>query len=164
MSDKRNRRTATEILAAKEADLEKAKIRAAKEAGKAHPVIAQVLAIIANLSKELSVARRGFVKGRQNFETRIASHQAWINEIEAERAVAEAQAVSLSNEREFYNTEASVLMTNLTSGKGVTEFASYEGSPGSDAETDAAIEVYDAARLARQNLNKTEEKEATASE
>ena len=98
MNAPRTRRTAQEILAERKAQLATAEARAAREIAQDTPAAQAILAEIEATTKDLTLARRGFVKGRQNFENRIRSHSMWIAEIEAERTLANAN-ISLFEER-----------------------------------------------------------------
>jgi hypothetical protein len=84
MSTKQNkRRSPAEILAAKQAEMARLAVRAAKDSG--NPELSRLQASIADLNGEIIEHQRGFSKGPQSFASRIQGHKLWIKEIEAQQ-------------------------------------------------------------------------------
>lgn len=93
----RKQRTPEEIIAATEAKLNRLRLKAAKNSD--NEIVASLQSGLSNVRSDLTKARKGFFKGPQSFETRIQKHQLWIEQIEAERALAQAQIAALEQEK-----------------------------------------------------------------
>ena len=85
---KRNRRSPEEIIAATTAKLEAMKLKQAVKDAKDHPVASLISDQIATVEKTEREAKKGFGDGPQSFDSRIRSHELWIDEINAAADVA----------------------------------------------------------------------------
>ena len=92
MSDTtRTRRSPQEIVAQREADLKSAQVRAAIDAQMGNPLVKGLSDTIGTLSKARLDAKKGYNGNpNQTFANRIQSHSLWITEINAEKALADA--------------------------------------------------------------------------
>ena len=86
----RNRRTPEQIVADLEAEIQAAKVRAAKAQAVEAPEAAPIRAELDQLRKDIRDAKRGLGKGPQSFDARRAKHVAWIEKINQEQEQAEA--------------------------------------------------------------------------
>ena len=86
---KHNRRSPEEIIAATTAKLEAMKLKQAVKDAKDHPVASLISDQIATVEKQEREAKKGFGDGPQSFDSRIRSHELWIDEINAAADVAE---------------------------------------------------------------------------
>ena len=88
---KRNRRSPEEIIAATTAKLEAMKLKQAVKDAKDHPVASLISDQIATVEKTEREAKKGFGDGPQSFDSRIRSHELWIDEINAAADVAKGK-------------------------------------------------------------------------
>jgi chromosome segregation ATPase len=86
----RNRRTPEQIVADLEAEIQAAKVRAAKAQAVEAPEAAPIRAELDQLRKDIRDAKRGLGQGPQSFDARRAKHVAWIEKINQEQEQAEA--------------------------------------------------------------------------
>ena len=117
MNDRKKRRSAQEILAERKEQVARAEARAAREIAQETPAARIILSEIEANNKALSLARRGFVKGRQNFDNRVKSHTLWITEIEAERDLANASISLLEERKERMDNALSVVLGTVSGGE-----------------------------------------------
>lgn len=84
-TEKRTRRSASQIAADLEIQLANAKARAAMEEAENNPALAPFKAALDTVSTDLSEARKGLTTSTpaQSFEARIMGHELWIGEIQA---------------------------------------------------------------------------------
>ena len=83
-------RSPEEILSEREAQLEAARLRVAKEQLKSVPAISALTAELERIEGMERDARKGFTESSpQSFANRVQSHALWIEEIEAQQAHAE---------------------------------------------------------------------------
>lgn len=98
MTKQRNpRRSPAEILAAKQAEMAALAVRAARQSD--HPAISRINAAIADLNGQIATHQRGFSKGPQSFDERIASHNRWIVEITRARDLASTSLKDLADRK-----------------------------------------------------------------
>lgn len=86
----RNRRTPEQIVADLEAEIQAAKVRAAKAQAVEAPEAAPIRAELDKLRRDIRDAKRGLGSGPQSFSARRAKHEAWIEKINAEEEHAQA--------------------------------------------------------------------------
>ena len=86
---KRTRRTPEQLIADAQERLDKLQAKAAETEAASNPLLAPLLAEIKEVEKAELMARKGFSKGPQNFDERIAKAQARIDKITAQQAEAE---------------------------------------------------------------------------
>ena len=80
------RRSPAQILADLQAKMASVSVRAAKS--NPNPHIQRLQGALADLNGELAQHQRGFAKGPQSFDARIASHNRWVMEITRARDLA----------------------------------------------------------------------------
>jgi chromosome segregation ATPase len=93
----RTRRTPEQLIADAQSRLDKLQAKAAESEAASNPLLAPLLAEIKEVEKAELMARKGFSKGPQNFEARIAKAQARIVKVqgqidEAEEVISTAKA------------------------------------------------------------------------
>ena len=112
MSNQRSpRRSPAEILAAKQAELAKLAVRAAKESQ--HPAITRLQAVLADLNGEIVQHQRGFSKGPQSFASRIAAHDRWIVEITRARDLASTALKCIQARKEIIQAEIQAIAREI---------------------------------------------------
>ena len=115
MSNRKENRSPQEIVKAMEADLAKAKARAAMKDAESLPEIQVLTETLADVKAEKLVAKRKF-SGPQSFKKRLAKHSAWMSEIEAGETLA-LELVDGFNEQEVYlKAEIARLIGSYTRG------------------------------------------------
>ena len=85
---KRTRRTPEQLIADAQSRLDKLQAKAAESEAASNPLLAPLLKEIKEVEKAELMARKGFSKGPQNFDERIAKAQARIDKITAQKASA----------------------------------------------------------------------------
>ena len=85
---KRTRRTPEQLIADAQSRLDKLQAKAAESEAASNPLLAPLLTEIKEVEKVELMARKGFSKGPQNFDERIAKAQARIDKITAQKASA----------------------------------------------------------------------------
>ena len=95
MNETRKRRTPEQLIADAQARLDKLQAKQAETEAKSNPLLAPLLQEIKDVEKAELLARKGFSKGPQNFDTRIAKAEARIASIEEAKANAEKGLLSL---------------------------------------------------------------------
>jgi len=93
----RTRRTPEQLIADAQSRLDKLQAKAAESEAATNPLLAPLLTEIKEVEKAELMARKGFSKGPQNFEARIAKAQARIVKVkgqmdEAEEVISTAKA------------------------------------------------------------------------
>jgi chromosome segregation ATPase len=107
---KRTRRTPEQLIADAQSRLDKLQAKAAETEAASNPLLAPLLAEIKEVEKAELMARKGFSKGPQNFDERIAKAQARIDKITAQQAEAE-QVIEDAKARK---AELRAALANLT--------------------------------------------------
>ena len=95
---KRTRRTPEQLIADAQSRLDKLQAKAAESEAATNPLLAPLLAEIKEVEKVELMARKGFSKGPQNFEARIAKAQARIVKVQGQMDEAE-EVISTAKER-----------------------------------------------------------------
>ena len=118
---KRTRRTPEQLIADAQSRLDKLQAKAAESEAASNPLLAPLLTEIKEVEKAELMARKGFSKGPQNFEDRIAKAEARIESIHDQMANAE-EVIATAKERkaELRATLAS-LTQSIAKGEEVTE-------------------------------------------
>ena len=168
-------RSPEEILAEREAQLEVARLRVAKEQLKSVPAIEALTTELEKYEEMERNAKKGFAESSpQSFSNRIQSHALWIEEIEAQENHA-AQVVEFAGEVRASLREAIAAMSSdllnaedqadpsfLTRAEAYIEGATEGAEAMTDADT-RAIEAQDARKAFTANRRPAPKaKEATA--
>ncbi len=121
MNETRKRKTPDQLIAETEARLAKLQAKQAETEAKTNPLLAPLLQEIKDVEKVELLARKGFSKGPQNFDTRIAKAEARIASIENAKANAE-KVIAVSKARKATLRAAlSTLTSDIASGKEIGE-------------------------------------------
>ena len=121
MNETRKRKTPDQLIAETEARLAKLQAKQAETEAKTNPLLAPLLQEIKEVEKVELMARKGFSKGPQNFDTRIAKAEARIASIEDAKANAE-KVIAVSKARKATLRAAlSTLTSDIASGKEIGE-------------------------------------------
>ena len=121
MNETRKRRTPDQLIADAQARLDKLQAKQAETEAKTNPLLAPLLQEIKDVEKAELLARKGFSKGPQNFDTRIAKAEARIASIETAKANAE-KVIAVSKARKATLRAAlSTLTSEIASGKEIGE-------------------------------------------
>ena len=121
MNETRKRRTPDQLIADAQARLDKLQAKQAETEAKTNPLLAPLLQEIKDVEKAELLARKGFSKGPQNFDTRIAKAEARIASIETAKANAE-KVIAVSKARKATLRAAlSTLTSDIASGKEIGE-------------------------------------------
>ena len=121
MNETRKRRTPDQLIADAQARLDKLQAKQAETEAKSNPLLAPLLQEIKDVEKAELLARKGFSKGPQNFDTRIAKAEARIASIETAKANAE-KVIAVSKARKATLRAAlSTLTSEIASGKEIGE-------------------------------------------
>jgi predicted phage tail protein len=121
MENKRQRRTPDQLIADAQARLDKLQAKQAETEAKTNPLLTPLLQEIKDVEKAELLARKGFSKGPQNFDSRIAKAEARIASIEDAKANAE-RVIAVSKARKATLRAAlSTLTTDIASGKEIGE-------------------------------------------
>jgi hypothetical protein len=106
MSKTRKQRSAAELIAEAQAQLEKRLARAARKEALSDPTMSPLVERIDELKKAQREAKKLLGDGAQSAKVRIAKHEDWIARIEAEAA--EASHILSDTEREIAEVEAQI--------------------------------------------------------
>jgi uncharacterized protein (DUF1501 family) len=121
MNETRKRKTPDQLIAETEARLAKLQAKQAETEAKTNPLLAPLLQEIKDVEKVELLARKGFSKGPQNFDTRIAKAEARIASIENAKANAE-KVIAVSKARKATLRAAlSTLTSDIAGGKEISE-------------------------------------------
>jgi len=98
---KNTRRTPSEIIAEKQAELQRLVEREAQNKAANDPVYSELHQTINDLDKVLVLARKNLGTSPQGCQSRIDAHEAWIDEINAVRELSEQQVISAKKCRDL---------------------------------------------------------------
>ena len=98
---KNTRRTPSEMIAEKQAELQRLVEREAQHKAANDPVYSELHQTINDLDRILLLARKNLGASPQGCQARIEAHQAWVNEIEAVRQLSEQQVIAAKKCREL---------------------------------------------------------------
>ena len=118
---KRTRRTPEQLIADAQSRLDKLQAKAAESEAASNPLLAPLLDEIKDVEKAELMARKGFSKGPQNFEDRIAKAEARILTIHGQMADAEEVIATAKAKKAALRTSLAQLTQALANGEEVTE-------------------------------------------
>ena len=121
MENTRQRRTPDQLIAETEARLAKLQAKQAETEAKSNPLLAPLLQEIKDVEKAELMARKGFSKGPQNFEDRIAKAEARIESITEQMADAEEVIATAKAKKSELRTALAQLTQAIAKGEEVTE-------------------------------------------
>ena len=101
---KHNRRTPTQLIKDKQAELDKLNLRIAADTARTDPVYAPINVALDNLKKGEANARKTLGNNKQGAAARIKKHIIWIDRIEAELAEAKTQLQGVKTLRKALKT------------------------------------------------------------
>jgi hypothetical protein len=157
----RTRRTAQEMIQEQEARLTKLKEKAALDAAKDSPELAQIVEAIKLETAAIQEAQRGLGSGPQSFYTRIRKHELWIEEIEAAISLSKI-VLDTSTERKAYLSDAlASLAEKVSEGSDVSvDILEVLASIPTQEHLEAAKDRYEVAHADRKAATQTKKKEA----
>ena len=157
----RTRRTPQQLIEEQESRLEKLKEKAALDAAKQSPELAQIVEAIQKETKAIQEAQRVLGNGPQSFDARIKKHDAWTYELEAAKSLSSV-ILSSSTERRAYLSDAlSSLSENLTEGADVSvEVLEVLASIPISVSLSVAQMNYEKAHSHRKTITNSKKKEA----
>ena len=118
---KRTRRTPEQLIADAQSRLDKLQAKAAESEAASNPLLAPLLAEIKEVEKAELMARKGFSKGPQNFDERIAKAQARIDKITLQQAEAEEVIETAKDRKAELRAALAGLTQAIAKGEEVTE-------------------------------------------
>ena len=118
---KRTRRTPEQLIADAQSRLDKLQAKAAESEAASNPLLAPLLAEIKEVEKAELMARKGFSKGPQNFDERIAKAQARIDKITLQQAEAEEVIETAKDRKAQLRAALADLTQAIAKGEEVTE-------------------------------------------
>ena len=121
MNETRKRKTPDQLIADTEARLAKLQAKQAETEAKSNPLLAPLLEEIKEVEKAELMARKGFSKGPQNFDERIAKAQARIDKITAQQAEAEQVIETAKSRKKFLRVALADLTQAIAKGEDITE-------------------------------------------
>ena len=120
-NNKRTRRTPEQLIADAQSRLDKLQAKAAESEAASNPLLAPLLEEIKEVEKVELMARKGFSKGPQNFDERIAKAQARIDKITAQQAEAEQVIEAAKSRKKFLRVALAALTQAIAKGEDITE-------------------------------------------
>ena len=121
MKDTRQRRTPDQLIAETEARLAKLQAKQAETEAKSNPLLAPLLVEIKEVEKVELMARKGFSKGPQNFDERIAKAEARIESILDAQANAQSVIERSKARKAELRAALSTLTQALANGEDISE-------------------------------------------
>ena len=118
---KRTRRTPEQLIADAQSRLDKLQAKAAESEAASNPLLAPLLTEIKEVEKAELMARKGFSKGPQNFDERIAKAQARIDKITLQQAEAEEVIETAKDRKAELRATLADLTQAIAKGEEVTE-------------------------------------------
>ena len=118
---KRTRRTPEQLIADAQARLDKLQAKAAETEAASNPLLTPLLTEIKEVEKVELMARKGFSKGPQNFDERIAKAEARIESILDAKANAESVIERSKARKAELRAALSTLTQALAQGEEVSE-------------------------------------------
>ena len=101
---KHNRRTPTQLIKDKQAELDKLNLRIAADTAKTDPVYAPINVALDDLKKDEANARKTLGNNKQGASARIQKHLLWVAKIEAELTNAKTQLQGVKTLRKALKT------------------------------------------------------------
>jgi hypothetical protein len=157
----RTRRTPQQLIEEQEARLEKLKEKAALDAAKQSPELAQIVEAIQQETKAIQEAQRGRGKGPQSFDARLSKHYAWIGELEAANTLAQIVLLDAQRAKDYLSDALSSLSEKLAEGSDVSVevLEVLDSIPVSEMLSDAKAN-YEQAHESRKYITNSKKKEA----
>ena len=121
MNETRKRKTPDQLIAETEARLAKLQAKQAETEAKSNPLLAPLLTEIKEVEKVELMARKGFSKGPQNFDERIAKAEARIESIQNAQANAESVIEASKSRKAELRAALSTLTQAIASGEEITD-------------------------------------------
>ena len=118
---KRTRRTPEQLIADAQSRLDKLQAKAAESEAASNPLLAPLLTEIKEVEKVELMARKGFSKGPQNFDERIAKAEARIASIEHAKANANTVIEASKLRKAELRDALSTLTQAIASGEEITD-------------------------------------------
>ena len=118
---KRTRRTPEQLIADAQSRLDKLQAKAAESEAASNPLLAPLLTELKEVEKAELMARKGFSKGPQNFEERIAKAEARIESITEQMAEAEEVIATAKARKAQLRAALADLTQAIAKGEEVTE-------------------------------------------
>ena len=118
---KRTRRTPEQLIADAQSRLDKLQAKAAESEAASNPLLAPLLTEIKEVEKVELMARKGFSKGPQNFDERIAKAEARIASIENAKANAHTVIEASKLRKAELRDALSTLTQAIASGEEITD-------------------------------------------
>ena len=118
---KRTRRTPEQLIADAQSRLDKLQAKAAESEAASNPLLAPLLTEIKEVEKAELMARKGFSKGPQNFDERIAKAEARIEKITDQMAEAEEVIATAKARKDQLRAALADLTQAIAKGEEVTE-------------------------------------------
>ena len=118
---KRTRRTPEQLIAEAQSRLDKLQAKAAESEAASNPLLAPLLTEIKEVEKVELMARKGFSKGPQNFDERIAKAEARIASIENAKANAHTVIEASKLRKAELRDALSTLTQAIASGEEITD-------------------------------------------
>ena len=118
---KRTRRTPEQLIADAQSRLDKLQAKAAQSEAASNPLLAPLLDEIKDVEKAELMARKGFSKGPQNFDERIAKAQSRIHKIEDQKFEAEMLIAAAQDRKDRLRAALSALTSSIANGLDVNQ-------------------------------------------
>ena len=118
---KRTRRTPEQLIADAQSRLDKLQAKAAESEAASNPLLAPLLTEIKEVEKAELMARKGFSKGPQNFEDRIAKAESRSEKITEQMAEAELVIETAKDRKAELRATLASLTQAIAKGEEVTE-------------------------------------------
>ena len=120
-NNKRTRRTPEQLIADAQSRLDKLQAKAAESEAASNPLLAPLLAEIKEVEKAELMARKGFSKGPQNFDERIAKAQDRINKIQTQKFEAEVLVSQAKSRKKFLRIALADLTRAIANGEDISQ-------------------------------------------
>ena len=118
---KRTRRTPEQLIADAQSRLDKLQAKAAESEAASNPLLAPLLTEIKEVEKAELMARKGFSKGPQNFDERIAKAEARIEKITSQKAEAHEMIEGAKLRKTELRSALADLTQAIAKGEEITE-------------------------------------------
>jgi len=118
---KRTRRTPEQLIADAQSRLDKLQAKAAESEAASNPLLAPLLDEIKEVEKAELMARKGFSKGPQNFEDRIAKAEDRIEKITLQMVDAEQLLATAKERKAKLRASLSQLTQAIAQGEDIVE-------------------------------------------
>ena len=120
-NNKRTRRTPEQLIADAQSRLDKLQAKAAESEAASNPLLAPLLAEIKEVEKAELMARKGFSKGPQNFDERIAKAQDRITKIQTQKFEAEVLISEAKARKDKLRASLAALTSSIANGEDITD-------------------------------------------